>query len=714
MHKLYEDLERELGEDEDEEEDEEDFELESEEGEPEESFDWLEQYWAATPDSEELVQECMQKTVDYRDTLRQHPFWNRILRSLEYYHGFFYESLGFDDWFNDTALSTYGDQEELLQIDLNHLRSVLQQILNIVTQNPPNFKARAANSEAATLKATEVADRVLEHYNREKRVERFLRRAVEDALVLSTGFVSVTWDPSAGEEIDADPQAGTIEYEGDLHFTCPKLFDVAFDLRVREWENCQWVIIREQENKWDLAAEFPEHADVITAADPAQDNWTDDWNHVQETDMIDVYNFYHLDSTAIPGGRYCMYIPEAPLIDMENPYERLPLHRIVPAEVTNSPIGYSPSFDLQGPQEALNHEASTICSNHAAFGVQNVFSKTGNNILVSSLPGGMNLIEAEEMPISMNLTNTPPEIFDAFREFQGQIEILSGINAVARGVPQANLKSGAALALVDSKAIQASTGLAQNYRQLIEDVGTAMLKILQQAAETERVIEVVGKHDQVTQQTFTGEDLKGVARVVVESGNAYTDTVAGKTEMANHLMERGLIRNPQEYITVLKTGNLEPLMDAEMAQLRLVHDENEQLQEGNPQVEALPEDAHVMHVREHQSLLQSTQARGDLGFRTLVQAHMMQHWQFLYDPNIIYQMQVLGFEAPPPPMPPAPPLPDQGLPAGTFGTQGDPGAMPPGEGEPYEIPGYPGAGVNMPGMPEMPAATPQGFDLATV
>ena len=102
-----------------------------EEGYPEETFDFLEEYWATTPDPDELVEHLEAKVRDYRETIRQHPFWNRILRSLEYYHGFFYESLGFDDWFSDTAISTYGDQEELVQIDLIHMRSVLTQIVKI-------------------------------------------------------------------------------------------------------------------------------------------------------------------------------------------------------------------------------------------------------------------------------------------------------------------------------------------------------------------------------------------------------------------------------------------------------------------------------------------------------------------------------------------------------------------------------------------------------
>ena len=680
-----------------------------EEDYPEETFDFLEEYWATTPDPDELVEHLEAKVRDYRETIRQHPFWNRILRSLEYYHGFFYESLGFDDWFSDTAISTYGDQEELVQIDLNHMRSVLTQIVNIVTQNPPKFRARAMNSERKALEQAQLAEKILEYYNREKRVSRFLRRAVEDAIVLSAGFVKVTWDPAAGEEVDADEFSGEITYEGDLSFENPKLFDVAWDLRVREWEQIQWVICRGQENKWDLAAQFPEYAEDILQAEPAEDNWTDDWNHVQDTDLIDVFEFYHKDCPSMPGGRYVKYVTSTALLDGENPYGDIPIYRIVPSEVTNSTVGYTPSFDLHGPQEALNHEASTICSNHAAFGVQNVWSHTGNNIQVSQLGGALNVIESEQKPEPLQMTSTPREIFDAFMGFQQQVEILSGVNSVARGQPEESLKSGAALALVDSKAIQAATGITQNYRQLIEDTGTAIIEILKLAANTERVIEVMGRHDRLSQVSFTSDDLQYVSRVVVESGNAYTDTLAGKVDLANTFLEKGLIRTPQEYLTVVHTGNLEPLTDSEMANLHLIYDENERMQDGDLTVQAYPTDPHLLHIKEHQALLNSTEIRNNELHATGILSHIMQHFALLSQPHVLTWQAALGFEVPPMPLaPPGVPMDGggmgamPGMPAGDLGPMGPAGEPPPGLGDPYDTPGRPEAGVNMPQMPNMP------------
>lgn len=676
---------------------------------PEETFDFLEEYWATEQDPTTLVESLEAKVRDYRETMRQHPFWNRILRSLEYYHGFFYESLGFDDWFNDTALSTYGDQEELVQIDLNHMRSVLQQIVNIVTQNPPKFRARASNSESKALKQAELAEKILEYYNREKRVSRYLRRAVEDAIVLSAGFVKVTWDPTSGEEMDADEFSGEITYEGDLAFENPKLFDVAWDLRVREWEQVQWVICRGQENKWDLAAEFPEFADDILQAEPAEDNWTDDWNHVQDTDLVDVYEFYHKDCPSMPGGRYVKYVESVALLDGENQYGRLPVYRIVPSEVTNSTIGYTPSFDLHGPQEALNHEASTICSNHAAFGVQNVWSHTGNNIQVSQLGGALNVIESEQKPEPLQMCQTPNEIFEAFQGFQQQVEILSGVNSVARGQPEESLKSGAALALVDSKAIQAATGITQNYKQLIEDVGTAMIEILKVAASTKRVIEVVGRHDRLSQAEFSSDDLQLVSRVVVESGNAYTDTLAGKVDLADKFIERGLITTPQEYMTVVNTGDLDPLTDSQMANLHLIYDENERMQDMDLTVQAYPTDPHMLHIKEHQALLNSTEIRNNPDHATAILGHIMQHFDFLSQPHVIAWQAALGFEVPPMPLgPPGPmgggmPMGEMpGMPAGDLGPMGPAGEPTPDLGAPYDTPGRPEADVNMPQMPQLP------------
>src|SRR5690606_13663300 len=106
-----------------------------------------------------------------------------------------------------------------------------------------------------------------------------------------------------------------------------------------------------------------------------------------------------------------------------------------------------------------------------------------------------------------NLTQTPPEIFNFMTQIERLMETISGVNSVARGNPEASLKSGAALALVQSMAIQFSQNLQRAYAQLIEDLGTSTINILKDFAAVPRVAAIAGKSNRPMMREFVGDDL---------------------------------------------------------------------------------------------------------------------------------------------------------------------------------------------------------------
>src|SRR5690606_32152609 len=142
---------------------------------------------------------------------------------------------------------------------------------------------------------------------------------------------------------------------------------------------------------------------------------------------------------------------------------------------------------------------------------------------------------------SLNLTNTPAEIFNFMGMLEKLGETLSGVNSVARGNPEASLKSGAALALVQSQAIQFSMGLQQSFAQLVEDAGTGTIEILQDFASVPRVAFIAGKSNRPLMKNFKGSDLDAIKRVTVDMGNPLTRTTAGKVNLADTMLERNLI-----------------------------------------------------------------------------------------------------------------------------------------------------------------------------
>lgn len=251
---------------------------------------------------------------------------------------------------------------------------------------------------------------------------------------------------------------------------------------------------------------------------------------------------------------------------------------------------------------------------------------------------------------TLNLTETPAEVFKFLEMIIQNAETISGVNSVARGNPEASLKSGTALALVQSMALQFISGLQQSYVKLVEDVGTAVIQILKDFATTPKVVALVGKNNKPLLKEFTGEEIGSINRVMVDVGNPLSRTIAGRVQMAEQMLQMNLIKNPQQYEQVISTGRIESLYEGEISELMLIKSENEQLMEGNPII-CSPLDKHQMHIMEHRAVLADPELRKDGTLAQLVLGHINEHLQFLRntDPALL---QLIGEQplAPPAPM----------------------------------------------------------------
>lgn len=369
-------------------------------------------------------------------------------------------------------------------------------------------------------------------------------------------------------------------------------------------------------------------------------------------------------------------------------------------------------FDLLPIQTAVNSLHSTILTNQHTFGVQNVVVERDCGLTMNEISGGLNLLEinpGSRPPAGLNLTSTPAEIFNYLTTLEREMEMISGINSVARGNPdpKQNLRSGNALALIQSQALQFISGLQQSYIQLIEDVGTNLVKLLQDFAAVPRIAFISGKANATEMKEFKGEDLNSITRVIVDAGNALANTTAGKLEIAGQLLQMGLIKTPEEYLSVLATGKLETMTESQNKQLWLIRSENEALVENKPVIAILTDD-HNLHIREHQAVLADSSLRMDPDLLRRTTEHLQAHIDILSNPANAQILIQLGQQ----PIQPVAPVPGQptGAPAanpaaGDTGEGVTPGLMENAPAQDLSV------ASNMPKQPQ-PASPPAPFEEA--
>ncbi len=652
----------------------------------------LEEYFALKG-GRELIDECLDRVEKFHAHIEQTGRLSTWKRSYKNYY------LG---GIENGRLKTGGDKNQFVMAQVNHFANIISHILNSVTSQRPNLRARASNSDFKSLAQTKIGNQVLEYYMDKKGLEDRLVATAELSLIFDEAFLEEIWDPSLGKEIRPD-ESGNVIHEGDISFNFYAPMDVIRDFTLGSPDAVNWYITRKFVSRWDLAAKYPQYAnEIISAVSSAGNMRRQRIGHPiyeAEQDQIALYTLIHKKGNIIPDGRFVQFVDNSDVILVDSPLpHKTILHRIAPKEKYGTIWGNTVAYDLLPIQENINMLYSIVASNEAMFGVQSLLVAKGSGIEYSAMQGGLKIVEWQPMPgidtkpSALQLTATPPEIFRHIDHLIQQMETISGVNSMIRGNPQTDVKSGAYAALLTSQAIQFMSSFQQAYTSLKESVGTGVIEILRDYADQPRLMSLAGKHNAQYMKQFKGDDVSSIERVTAEDSNPMARTTAGKLQIAQDLIQNKMIDDPKQYLMVLETGNLEPLIQGPDAQLMLIDDENERLSTG----EKLPvifTDQHILHIQEHASVLANLDARLNPQVVEAVQDHIQQHINLAktLDPVIAgaTNQPVLSQPAPgpggPPPGGPMPP---------------PPGQAPQGPGPAPHLPGA--GGVAGPQMPKNP------------
>lgn len=315
------------------------------------------QYFAQKETKEFLV-DCEGKIKKFNDYMSKTGRAKKILRSEQLYFG---RHLG--EWSVGSATTQdVGDDNELTAFGVNLYRNLIKYVLSFTTSQKPAFDPRAKNTDTRSAQQARLASNILDSYLNEKRMDRHFVSAAERALVNGKGFVYMTWEPTLGKPYAAAPQMDPLSeepqkvvYEGDVEISCKGFLDVMYDTSITDWTKLKWVTVRCYENKWDLAARYPEQAeqilkmagdDDLSCVDQKQLSQRRHTMEVNE-DLIPVYHTYHLKTEAVKNGRYSKHLSgQIALYDGPLQYKRLPVFRITPGEEFDSAEGYTDAFDI--------------------------------------------------------------------------------------------------------------------------------------------------------------------------------------------------------------------------------------------------------------------------------------------------------------------------------------------------------------------------------
>ena len=147
-------------------------------------------YFAAD-EPEKLASHMSNKSYYWYNTVYDNKYLDMIRKSWYMYHGFYYQE--------DHALGFGGESGELVNLAVNHYRNIAQHMLTMTTSTRPSFQPKSTNTDYESQVQTTLAHGLLDYYMKEKRLEKYLKKAVEYAIVLSAGYIKIDWNATSGK-----------------------------------------------------------------------------------------------------------------------------------------------------------------------------------------------------------------------------------------------------------------------------------------------------------------------------------------------------------------------------------------------------------------------------------------------------------------------------------------------------------------------------------
>ena len=520
----------------------------------------------------------------------------------------------------DSALGSDGEVGEFVKVVSNQARSVGEQYISIITRQKLYWDAITDVNSANPINDCRLAKGIANAVTETQRVQSKFYAAAEKSYIYGAAFISSTWKTDKGYPYAVD-QDGTLAYSGDVEIGVHDVSDVVYDWSIEEWSDLPWVAIRRVKNKHDLAAQHPDLADKILSTPSArsQKRLIPRFNMLSSfdnPDMIYFWEFYLRPCPSVPKGRFVVYTdPNCVLFDDDNLYETIPVEPLMFSKIQGTGLGKPRLSEMLPVQEIYDGILSTIASNVRAFGKQNIVMPDDADIDPVQIGDGMNVIRYHVNPTApdggipkiLDLLEIPAALFQFAGMMNTQVADLSGLSSTIRGNPPAGVTAASALATLTANASEFLSQAQLEYSMCCEKVMNHTINAYKRFATVEQTSKLVGTSSVGYVKTWKGEDLKSVQHIKLRQTNGLMDSLAGRQQIADNLLQAGLV-NAGQYVKIQSGAPVESLFEEVFTTEMAVQAEIDAIVEGNSIIPIITDD-HPKFIKAYQALLYNPSVR---------------------------------------------------------------------------------------------------------
>ena len=535
---------------------------------------------------------------------KQYVFYNRKSRRIE--------SLPTDE----------GDKPRYrVRLVANQIAPHSHALLARLTKTKPTFFATPGQASFEAMKATEVAESLLEYWWDHFHLASKREEAMLWAIICGNGFWKISWNDKVGDSVklmvdpdgqpivnpilehffkkrleDAGLESDDFErevFEGDIQVDVMAPFDVYLDDSAQVFEDCQYAICVHPMSPEEIFAKYGVRLKA-NAVNRYPDETLPGAFGIAESKTVDnvriVYYGYFLPGGKYPQGRFVVFVKNPNLVlydsDWPYPFKKLPIVKFPGVRVPGQLWDTSVVENAIPLQKELNRTLSQMIEYKNLTLKPQMLAPVGSlRQRMTDEPGAIfeyNPV-AGKVPESIPLPGMPAYVFEHLTDLGERLKDTFGLTDIIQGQVPPNVEAGIAIDLLQEAATDRLAPQIMMMEKTLENAGNLMLAMAQKYYQEPRIIMINGSGSRPKVERFESADILSGIQVKVETGSGLPRTRAGKQARVMQMLQLGII-SPAKAYKYLDMGdfrNLQAQFEADEDQAMREHDK---LMDGLPVV----------------------------------------------------------------------------------------------------------------------------------
>ena len=526
---------------------------------------------------------------------KQYVFYNRRSRRIE--------SMPTDD----------GDKPRYrVRLVANQIAPHTMSLLSRLTKTKPTFFATPGQASYEAIKATEVAETLLDFWWDKFNLSEKREEAILWGIICGNGFWKVSWDTSVGSSIKLminpdgqpilsplvehffrdeleksgmDPKMFEKEvFEGEIRIDVLAPFDVLLDDTAQVFEDCKYAICMHPMSSDEIYTRYGARLKANAVNQYPDETLPGTYNmsagKTKENVRV-VYYGYFLPTADKPEGRYVVFVksPDVVLYDGPWPYpfKMLPLVKFpgmrVPGQLYDSSV-VEQAIPLQ---KELNRTLSQMIEYKNLTLKPQMLAPVGSlRQRMTDEPGAIfeyNPV-AGKVPEAIPLPGLPSYVFEHVQDLGQRIRDTFGLNEILQGDVPPNVEAGVAIDLLQEAATDRHAPQILMLEKSLERAGNMMLQLAQKYYTEPRMLVINGAGSRPKIERFESADIIAGVGVRVETGSGLPRTRAGKQARVMQMLQMGLLTPTKayKYLDMADFKSLQAQFQADEEQASREHD----------------------------------------------------------------------------------------------------------------------------------------------